>query len=76
MQYIHNDEVKVVQTDLDAEPRQLMSPHNLSNLSRGSDGSMNSNTESAIEEICQVHNDVIVAYNKKTHKLACNQCIY
>jgi hypothetical protein len=64
------EEVRVVQSDFDND-QQKFNPAQMSNLT-----SQNSYTESAIEEICPIHNDVIVAYNKKTKNLACNQCIY
>jgi len=39
--------------------------HHLSNLSNLSESSGRT-SESAMEEVCQIHNDLIVAYNKKT----------
>ena len=49
------------------------SPHHISNLSQTS---VDRSTDSAIEEICPIHGDQFVAFNKKSDKLACNQCIY
>jgi len=60
----------VVQSELDND---RILGNNMSNCSANT---INSCSESAIEEICPLHNDIIVAYNKKTQKLACNQCIY
>lgn len=39
-------------------------------------GMEHSQSDSAIEEMCPIHGDILVAYSKKLGKLICNQCIY
>lgn len=35
-----------------------------------------SHSDSAIEEMCTMHQDIYVAFSKKLQRLVCNQCIY
>lgn len=50
---------------------------NLSNLSQGvAGGSAERTSESAMEEICPISGDPVVAYSRKSGRLVCNQCIY
>ena len=79
------EEVKVVQQDLDGEEgsgghssvnsfqNYLDQGQNMNNMNNMGELSQ---TESALEELCPVTGDVLVAYSRKLGRLVCNQCIF
>jgi len=72
----NNEEVKVVSNDLDNGIDNQALNNQQDQFSSISRLSMDNNTESALEELCPISGDVVVAYDIKQKRLVCNQCIY